>query len=58
MTADSLIDPQLDDTGYSEPFTVDDFIQEANKEFKWFTPEQHCRMYWNYLRQITPKPRN
>lgn len=56
MTADSLIDPQLDDTGYSELFTVEDFIREAEQVGKWLSGDR-ISIHWNLLKyeSLTPQ---
>jgi hypothetical protein len=49
MTADSLIDTQLDDTGYSEPYFYSDFLQEMYDSTLGFS--QKFEIFWNTLKR-------
>lgn len=49
MTADSLIDTQLDDTGYSEPYFYSDFLQEMYDSTLGLS--QKFEIFWNTLKR-------
>lgn len=55
--SEQLYDLQLDDSGYSEPFTVEDFIREAEQVGKYLSGDK-VNIHWNLLkRESRPIPR-
>ncbi len=48
--SEQVYDIPLDDSGYSEPFTVEDFIREAEQEFHWDI-ESRILLYWLLLKR-------
>lgn len=50
--SEQVYDTPLDDSGYSEPFTVEDFIREAEQVGK-FCYGDKISIHWNLLRRET-----
>jgi len=50
--SEQVYDIPLDDSGYSEPFTVEDFIREAEEVGK-FCYGDKISIHWNLLKRET-----
>lgn len=48
--SEQIYDIPLDDSGYSEPFTVEDFRREAEEVCKWFYWNK-ILLYWTLLKR-------
>lgn len=48
--SEQVYDTPLDDSGYSEPFTVEDFIREAEEVCKWLYWDK-ILIYWSLLKR-------
>lgn len=58
--SEQVYDIPLDDSGYSEPFTVEDFIQEAEEVWKWLYGDK-IAIHWQLLKyesQPRKKPKD